>query len=248
MTGLDDLTVGPADFSVLFQPQWLCDSMKCKICQLWVCNRGLLPCQFATGTANHRGGPPWITCLQEPGISKANVRAPWRGKERPAQKEIPGSTVSQAEWCENPIEFPARQVYSPASSKVTFRKYRISSSLSVVLTPAVYRGKKTHTYRKRENKRISHIPSKCEDTTGKFQKQIKVFFVVDVAFLLAHLPDILIHSPLQPAVKGKKVPFTRFLLCPTKEACKQKHPNEKLPPQYDWLWLVGWVQGGRERK
>lgn len=28
---------------------------------------------------------------------KQNVKAPWRGKERPAQKEIPGSTVSQAE-------------------------------------------------------------------------------------------------------------------------------------------------------
>lgn len=28
---------------------------------------------------------------------KQNMEASWRGKERPAQKEIPGSTVSQAE-------------------------------------------------------------------------------------------------------------------------------------------------------
>lgn len=74
---------------------------------------------------------------QPPGTWHFQSKTSWRGRERPAQKEIPGSTVSQAEWCENPIEFPARQVYSPASSKVTFRKYRISSSLSVVLTPAV---------------------------------------------------------------------------------------------------------------
>lgn len=126
----------------------------CKICQLWVCNRGLLLHRFVTSMANPRGEPPWGMCQQEPGISTANIKAPWRRKERPAQKEIPGSTVSQAEWCEKPIEFPARQVYSPASSKVTFRKYRISSSLSVVLTPAVY-GEKKHTHIERgktENK------------------------------------------------------------------------------------------------
>lgn len=34
---------------------------------------------------------------------------------------------------------PARQVYSPASSKVTLCKDRTSSSLSVVLAPAVYK-------------------------------------------------------------------------------------------------------------
>lgn len=73
---------------------------------------------------------------------------------------------------------------------------------------------------------------------------------------MAHLPHLFIHSPLQPVVKSKKkkVPFTRFLLCPTKEACKQKHPNEKLPPQYDWLWVsevstgVGKEMGNKDRQ
>ena len=32
---------------------------------------------------------------------------------------LPEMTVSQADWWANPIEFPARQVYSPASSMVT---------------------------------------------------------------------------------------------------------------------------------
>lgn len=136
--------------------------MQCKKCHLWIGNRGFLLCQFVTGRTNPRGEPSLDnTPSSKQGavygnlaFLKQNIKAPWRRKERPAQKEIPGSTVSQAEWCENPIEFPARQVYSPASSKVTFRKYRISSSLSVVLTPAVY-GEKKHTHIERgktENK------------------------------------------------------------------------------------------------
>lgn len=120
-------------------------------------------CKYATGVCSKsqkRGLPGKHPCSKQGAVCgnlaflKQNIEASWRGKERPAQKEIPGSTVSQAEWCENPIEFPARQVYSPASSKVTFRKYRISSSLSVVLTPAVY-GEKKHTHIERgktENK------------------------------------------------------------------------------------------------
>lgn len=56
------------------------------------------------------------------------------------RKRIPGSTVSQAEWKAKPIEFPARQVYSPASSKDTLGKKRTSSSLSVVLISAVCGG------------------------------------------------------------------------------------------------------------
>lgn len=136
--------------------------MQCKKCQLWICNRSFLLCRFITSTVNPRGEPslnntisskPEAVC-RNLAFLKQNIKAPRRGKERSAQKEIPGSTVSQAEWCENPIEFPARQVYSPASSKVTFRKYRISSSLSVVLTPAVY-GEKKHTHIERgktENK------------------------------------------------------------------------------------------------
>lgn len=49
----------------------------------------------------------------------------------------PSTTVSHAEWCETPMEFPARQVYSPVSLPVTFFRVRTSMSLSVVFTPAV---------------------------------------------------------------------------------------------------------------
>lgn len=49
----------------------------------------------------------------------------------------PSTTVSHAEWWETPMEFPARQVYSPVSLAVTFFRVRTSMSLSVVFTPAV---------------------------------------------------------------------------------------------------------------
>lgn len=79
---------------------------------------------------------------QELAFLKRSPRSPFKRKNKGASiAEVPGSIVSQAVWCVYPIEFPARQVYSPASSKVTLCKNRISSSLSVVLTPAVYRGK-----------------------------------------------------------------------------------------------------------
>lgn len=41
---------------------------------------------------------------------------------------LPEMTVSQADWWANPIEFPARQVYSPASSMVTLDRYSTSTS------------------------------------------------------------------------------------------------------------------------
>lgn len=85
---------------------------------------------------------PTFMEAQELASLKRAWRIPFRRKNKEASRAaVPGSIVSQAEWCVYPIEFPARQVYSPASSKVTLCKNRISSSLSVVLTPAVYRGK-----------------------------------------------------------------------------------------------------------
>lgn len=50
----------------------------------------------------------------------------------------PSTTVSQAEWWETPMEFPARQVYSPESFRDTFLSVRTSMSLSVVFKPAVW--------------------------------------------------------------------------------------------------------------
>lgn len=41
---------------------------------------------------------------------------------------LPDRTVSHADWCEKPIEFPAKHVYSPASSIVMFVKYNTSTS------------------------------------------------------------------------------------------------------------------------
>lgn len=37
------------------------------------------------------------------------------------EQYVPGRTVNHAEWKDIPIELPAKHVYSPASSKVTFR-------------------------------------------------------------------------------------------------------------------------------
>lgn len=71
--------------------------------------------------------------------SRACPQSPEGLSEQQLAAAVPGSTASHAEWWENPIELPARHVYSPASSKVTLRKARTSSSLSVLLTPAVYK-------------------------------------------------------------------------------------------------------------
>lgn len=101
------------------------------------------------------------------------AEAPWKWKSERA--EVPDNTVSQAEWCENPIELPARQVYSPASSKVTLRKYRISSSLSVVLTPAVYRGGKTYTKTKEEREKTDK-PNSRESNRQTFEKILKRWY------------------------------------------------------------------------
>ncbi len=63
-----------------------------------------------------------------------------KGLERTGKScRIPLTTVNQAEWWEIPIEFPAKQVYSPASSKDTFLNWNTSISLSVVLRPAVWK-------------------------------------------------------------------------------------------------------------
>lgn len=219
--------------------------------QMLICNAKSVSCEYATGVCSksqricsQRTSPlsKEEVVWRNLAFLKQNIKAPWRGKERPAEKKIPGSTVSQAEWCENPIEFPARQVYSPASSKVTFRKYRISSSLSVVLTPAVYRGKKTHTYRKEGKQRISHIPSKCEDTTGKFQKQIKVVWFL----LFSNGPSSTFIYSFPSATcsqKQKKFPSPGSYSVPLKKHASKGIQMKNCPHNMTDFRLVGWVQG-----
>jgi len=52
-------------------------------------------------------------------------------------REVTETTVSHAEQYDAPMEFPARQVYAPASSRVAFLRVKTSISLSVVFKPAV---------------------------------------------------------------------------------------------------------------
>lgn len=46
----------------------------------------------------------------------------------PVKVVLPGMTESQAVWRAMPAEFSARQLYAPASSRLTFDKYSTSIS------------------------------------------------------------------------------------------------------------------------
>lgn len=80
---------------------------------------------------------------------------------------VPDRTVSHADWCENPIEFPAKQVYSPASSIVIFVRYRTSTSDMFKLP--VWKGKPNAS----ENaafKLYSHVNTNWQ--TGRFSTKV----------------------------------------------------------------------------
>ena len=51
-------------------------------------------------------------------------------------RSTPSSTVSHLEIYDMPMEFPARQVYSPASYRLTFFKVKVCKSSSAEFTPA----------------------------------------------------------------------------------------------------------------
>lgn len=60
-----------------------------------------------------------VLILQQ--INKGRGGGKKRGKTTEREQCIPGRTVNHAVWKDIPIELPAKHVYSPASSKVTFR-------------------------------------------------------------------------------------------------------------------------------
>lgn len=79
----------------------------------------------------------WGAQMSEPILSITVVLINW-GFRVSVHANVPSTTVSHAEWWETPIEFPARQVYSPASFRLTFLRVKTSMSLSVVFKPAVW--------------------------------------------------------------------------------------------------------------